>query len=95
MSQLADIIKIFDNGKFQADIKTCRFDKDDINSFKETTISVFNNNAPIKKKYIPANEAPHMTKNLYKEIIKWLMLRNKHLKSISLTDRNCNKNHKT
>ena len=63
--------KKIDNDKFQADIKTCGFDKNGINSLKETILSVFNKYVPIKKKYIRANEAPFMTKILHKEIIKW------------------------
>ena len=68
-------------------MKTCRFDTNDIKSFKETILSVFNKYAPIKKKYIRANEAPFMTKNLHKEIMKRSILRNKYLKSKSLTGR--------
>ena len=56
--------KNFDNDKFQADIKTCRFDKNNTNSFKETIHSIFNKYAPVEKKYIRANEASFMTKNL-------------------------------
>ena len=52
-------------------MKTCGFDTNDINSFKETILSVFNKCDPIKKKYIRANEAPFMTKNLHKEIMKY------------------------
>ena len=33
--------KIFDNNRFQAGIKTCGFDTKNINSFKETILSVF------------------------------------------------------
>ena len=62
--------KNFDNDKFQADIITCRVDKNEINNFKETILSVFNKYAQIKKKNFPANEAPLLTKNLHKEIIK-------------------------
>ena len=79
--------KNFNNDRFQADIKTCGFDTKDINSFKETILSVFSKYAPIKKKYIRANEAPFMTINLHKEIMKRSRLRNKYLKSKSLTDR--------
>ena len=79
--------KHFNNDRFPADIKTCGFDAKDINSFKETILSVFNKYAPIKKKYIRANEAPFMTKNLHKEIMKRSRLRNKYLKSKCLTER--------
>ena len=44
----------FDNDKFQADLKTCRYSESDVNSFQETFFSVFNKYAPIKKKYIEA-----------------------------------------
>ena len=45
--------KSFDNDKFQqADIKTLKFDKKD---FKGTILSVLNNCALVKKKYIRAN----------------------------------------
>ena len=77
----------FDNDKFQADIKTCGFDKNDINSFRKTILSVFNKYAPVKTKYIRANEAHFITKNLYKEIMTRSRLRNKYLQSKSLTDR--------
>ena len=50
--------------KFQVDIETCGFDTNDINRFKGTILSVFNKYAPIKKKYIRANEAPFTTKKL-------------------------------
>ena len=75
--------KNFKNDRFQADIKTCGFDTKDINSFKETILSVFNKYAPIKKKHIRANEAPFMTQNLHKEIMKWSRLKNKYLKSLT------------
>ena len=56
--------KNFDNDKFQADIKSCGFDTNDINSFKETILSVFNKYAPVKMKYTQINEAPFMTRKL-------------------------------
>ena len=52
----------------------------------ETISSVFNIYAPVKKKYIRPNEAPLISKNLYKEILKRSRLRKKYLKSKSLTD---------
>ena len=48
---------------------------------------IFNKHAPIKRKYIRANEAPFMTKDLHKAIMKRSKLRNKFLKSKSLSDR--------
>ena len=49
-----------------------RVDKNEINNFLETILSVFNKYAPIKKKNFRANEAPLLTQNLHKEIIKRL-----------------------
>ena len=43
--------------------------------------------APIKRKYIRANEAPFMVKDLHKAIMKRSKLRNKFLKSRNLSDR--------
>ena len=77
--------KNFNDDKFQVDIKTCRFFENDISSFKKTILSVFNEYAPIKEKYIRANEAI-MTKNQHIKI-RHSNLRNKYLKSNSLTDR--------
>ena len=79
--------KNFNNDRFKGDIKTCGFDAKDVNSFKETILSVVNKYAPIKNKYIRTNGAPFMTKNLHKEIIKPLRLRNTYLKSKSLRHR--------
>ena len=59
--------KNLDNDKFQTDIKTCRFDKNYINSFKEAVLPVFNKYVPIKKKYIRANEAHFMPKTCIKK----------------------------
>ena len=69
------------------DIKTCEFDTKNINSFKETILSVFSKYAPIRKKYIRANVGVFMTKILHKEIMKRSRLKIKYLKSKSLTDR--------
>ena len=79
--------KNFNNDRFQAAIKTCGFDPNNTSSFKETILSNFNKYGPIEKKCIRANEAPFMTKNLHKEIMKRSRLRNKYLKFKSLTDR--------
>ena len=48
---------------------------------------MLNKHAPIKRRYIRANEAPFMTKDFHKAIIKRSKLRNKFLKSKNLSDR--------
>ena len=50
-------------------------------TFKETVFNIFNKYAPIKKKYVRANEAPFMIKELHKAIMKRSRLRNKFLKN--------------
>ena len=59
----------------------------DLEGFMKTEFHIFNKHAPIKRKYIRANEAPFMTKDLHKAIMKRSKLRNKFLKSRSLSDR--------
>ena len=48
--------------------------------YKSTIFKIFNRHVPIKKKYIRANEAPFMSKELHKAIMKRSRLRNKFLK---------------
>ena len=48
---------------------------------------IFNKHAPIKKKNVCANEAPFMTKELHRAIMKRLGLRNKFMKTTSIIDR--------
>ena len=78
--------KHFDNKKFQSDIENCASEKN-LKCFKETVFCIFNKHAPIKRKYVRANEAPFMAKELHKAIMKRSRLRNKFLKTKSITDR--------
>ena len=43
---------------------------DNFGVYKSTIFNVFNRHVPIKKKYIRANEAPFMSKELHKAIMK-------------------------
>ena len=61
--------------------------KTDLERFMKTFFHIFDKHAPIKRKYIRANEAPFMTKDLHKAIMKRSKLRNKFLKSRNLSDR--------
>ena len=71
--------KNFDN-KFRSEILKCNFDYTDLRTFKETIFNIFSKYAPTKKRYVRANEAPFMTKELHKAIMKRSRLRNKFLK---------------
>ena len=54
--------KKFVNAKFLDDVNNFAFDKLDVSKFKETIFKIFDKHAPIKQKYLRANEAPFMTK---------------------------------
>ena len=58
-----------------------------LEGFMKAGFRIFNKHASIKRKYIRANEAPFMTKDLHKAIMKRSKLRNKFLKSRNLSDR--------
>ena len=62
--------KKFDNAKFCDDVNNFAFDQFDVSNFKETIFNIFDKHAPIKQKYLRANEAPFMTKELHREIMK-------------------------
>ena len=72
--------KSFDNAKFRYDIVTATSNIDNFAMYKSTIFNIFNRHALIKKKYIRANEAPFMSKELHKAIMKRPRLRNKFLK---------------
>ena len=76
---------VFDNEKFRSDIENCASEKN-LKYFKETVFCIFNKHAPIKSKYFRANEAPFMIKELHKAIMKRSRLKNKFLKTKSITD---------
>ena len=69
-----------DNNKLRSEILKYNFNYTDLRIFKETVFNIFNKYAPIKIKYVRANEAPFMTKELHKAIMKRSRLRNKFLK---------------
>ena len=66
----------FDNVKFRYDIVTATSNVDHFGMYKSTIFNIINRHVPIKKKYICANEAPFMSKELYKAIMKRSRLRN-------------------
>ena len=72
--------KNFDNNKSRSEILKRNFNYTDLRTFKETVFNIFNKYAPVKRKYVRANEAPFLTKELHKAIVKGSRLRNKFLK---------------
>ena len=73
--------KNYDNDVFRSEIQTfCSLNETDLGLFKESIFCIFNKHAPIRKKYLRANEAPFMTKELHNAIMKRSRYRNKFLK---------------
>ena len=58
----------------------------DLEGFMKTIFHIFNKHAPINRKYIRANKAPFITKDLHKAIMERSKLRNKFLKSSNFSD---------
>ena len=80
--------KNYDNDVFRSEIQSfCSLNETDLGLFKETIFCIFNNHAPIRKKYLRANEASFMTKELHNAIMKRLRYRNKFLKDKSQTSK--------
>ena len=78
--------KNYDNDVFRSEIETfCSLNETDLGLFKESIFCIFNKHAPIRKKYLRANEAPFMTKELNNAIMKRSRYRNKFLKDKSQT----------
>ena len=76
----------FNNEKFRSDIQNFALEKN-LKYFNETVFCIFNKHAPINRKSVRANEALFMTKELHKAIMKRSRLKNKFLKTKSITDR--------
>ena len=76
--------KNYDNDVFRSEIQTfSSLNETDLGLFKESIFCIFNKHAPIRKKYLRANEAPFMTKELHNAIMKRSRHRNKFLKDES------------
>ena len=61
------------------DIVTATSNVDNFGMHKSTIFDIFNRHVLIKKRYIRANEAPFMSKELHKTIMKRSRLRNIYL----------------
>ena len=55
--------------------------------FKTAFDEAIQRHAPIKRRYVRANQAPFINKKINKEIMKWSRLRNKFLSTKSDIDR--------
>ena len=75
--------KKFNNNAFRSEIQSLRSREADLGFFKDSIFHVFNKHVPIKKKYLCANKATFMTKELHVVIIKRSILKNKFLRQKS------------
>ena len=77
--------KIFDKSTFHSELnaKLNDLDKNDINYnlFESTFMNILDKHAPMKEKYVRANNAPFMNKTLSKAIMNRSRLRNNFLKN--------------
>ena len=78
--------KKFDNATFRDDVNNFASDQFDVSNFTETIFNIFDKHAPIKQKYLRPNEAPFMTKELHREIMKRSRLPNNFLGTKSQED---------
>ena len=83
--------KKFDNNAFCHDIEKCNFNTADLKTFKETVFCIFNKHALMKRKYVRANKAPFMIKELHKAIMKRSRLRNKFPENNEINRNYCKK----
>ena len=73
--------KKFSNDLFRNDIFQAQALTDTKENVQTNIVNIFNNHAPLKKRYVRANQAPFMNKKLSKEIMTRSRLRDKFLKT--------------
>ena len=86
--------KNFDLNNFKNEIRTKMKLIDKYETFEEEFLKVLNKHAPLKKKFIRANHAPYMTKNLRKAIMKRSQLENRYISNSTVENMNKYKKHK-
>ena len=79
--------KKFNNNVFRSEIKSLCSSKADLSYFKDSIFHIFNKHAPIKKKYLRANEATYMIKELHVAVMKRSRLRNRFFREKNQTNR--------
>ena len=73
--------KKFSNDLFRNDIFQAQALTDTKENVQTNIVNIFNKHAPLKRRYVRANQAPFMNKKLSKEIMTRSRLRNKFLKT--------------
>ena len=73
--------KKFSNDLFKNDILKAQALTDTKENVQTNIVKIFNEHAPLKKRYVRSNQAPFMNKKLSKEIMTRSRLRNKSIKT--------------
>ena len=77
----------FDIDAFQGELKLKLQSIDNYESFESVFLSVLNKHAPLKKKFVRGNQAPYMTKQLRKAIMRRSELESKYLKNRAIDNK--------
>ena len=87
--------KNFDLNNFKNEIRSKMQLIDKYETFEEEFLKVLNKHALLKKKFIRANHAPYMNKNVRKAIMKRCQLENKYISNSTVENMNKYKKHET
>ena len=79
--------KKFNKNAFRSEIQSLCSSEVDLGFFEDLIFHIFNKHAPIKEKYLRANEAPFITKELHVAIMKRSRLGNRFLKQKNQANR--------
>ena len=79
--------KGFSNEAFMHELESAlaRFSQISFGTFKSTVDNILQKHAPIKKRYVRANQASFVNSKIHKEVIRMIRLRNKFIESIANT----------
>ena len=79
--------KGFSNEAFMHELESAlaRFSQVSFGTFKSTVDNILQKHAPIKKRYVRANQASFVNSKIHKEVIRMIRLRNKFIESIANT----------
>ena len=79
--------KDFSNEAFMHELESAlaRFSQISFGTFKSTVDYILQKHAPIKKRYVRANQASFVNSKIHKEVIRMTRLRNKFIESIANT----------
>ena len=78
--------KKFNSNAFRSEIESLCSSEAYLGFFKDSILHIFNKQAPIKKKYLLANEAPFMAKEIHVAFMKRSRLRNTFLRAVNQTN---------